>query len=123
MKNKKGTTIVEASIIFPLVIAAVMAVLYIVIGLYTSLSLQTSLHLALRKQCGEDTQIVYRLDEIRAFDTVKVNLNKRSALSGEETREYRIRGIFADRITREESGSFYLVDDTKIVRLRSIIKE
>jgi hypothetical protein len=123
MNNKKGTTIVEASIIFPLVIAAVIAVLYIVIGLYTSLSLQTSLHLALRKQCGEDMQNVYRLYEIRAFDTIKGSLNKRPALSAEETREYRIRGIFANRVSREESGSFYLVDDTKIVRLRSVIKE
>ncbi len=52
VKSKKGSTMVEASMIFPIVIAAVMAVLYIVIALYSSLSLQTSLHLALRKECG-----------------------------------------------------------------------
>lgn len=68
-------------------------------------------------------QNVYRLHEIRIFDTVKVSLNKRPALSAKETRMYHIRGIFANRVAREESGSFYLVDDTQIVRLRSIIKE
>lgn len=114
---------VEASMIFPLVIAAVMAVIYIVIGLYSSLSLQTSLHLALRRECGESSKTVYRLDDIKEFQSDKDSVDLRTVLVMDEEREYQIKGIFANKITRKETGRSYVIDDTEIVRLRSIAKE
>lgn len=122
MNNKKGTTMVEASMIFPLVIAAVMAVLYIVIGLYLSLSLQSSLHLSLRKECGESTQTVMRLEECKQYPSTEDRVGFRPVLIVEEEKEYRTKGIFSNRIIRTEYGRLYIVDEAEIVRLRSVIK-
>ena len=109
--------------IFPLVIAAVMAVLYIVIGLYLSLSLQTSLHLTLRKECGESSKTVIRLDdEYKQYSSEKDRINLRPALVVEEEKEYRIKGLFSSKITRKEYGRSYIIDEAEIVRIRSIIK-
>ncbi|MEL7654601.1 MAG: hypothetical protein AAGU75_01690 [Bacillota bacterium] len=122
MNSKKGTTLVEASLIFPLVIAAVIAVLYIIIGLYLSLSIQTSLHLSLRKECGEISQTVLRLEDYKDYPFEKDRINFRSALVIEEEKEYQIKGIFSNRIKRKEFGRSYIIDEAEIVRLRSILK-
>ena len=108
--------------IFPLVIAAVMAVLHIVIGLYLSLSLQTSLHLALRKECGENSLTVIRLEEYKQYPSEKDRINLRSVLVVEEEKEYRIKGLFSNKITRKEYGRSYIIDEAEIVRRCSIIK-
>ena len=108
--------------IFPLVIAAVMAVIYIVMGLYLSLSLQTSLHLALRKECGESSKTVMRLEEYQQYPIEKDKINLRTVLIMEEEREYRIKGIYSNKISRKEYGRAYVIDEAEIVRLRSIIR-
>jgi hypothetical protein len=117
IRSKKGTTMVEAAMIFPLVIAAVVAVLYIVIGMYQSLSLQSSLHLALRKECGERSQTVYRLDEIREYPVMTDRIGIRPVIKTEQEREYRIKTLIKDRIVRKEEGRSYLVDEPELIRI------
>lgn len=109
--------------IFPLVIAGVMAVLYIVIGMYLSLSLQTSLHLALRKESGEFSQTVYRLYEIKEFPFEMSKSGLRPILMMEEEREYRGNKLFNQNIYRKEKGRAYLIDEAEIIRIFSLAKE
>ena len=123
MKNKKGTTIVEASMIFPIVIAGVMAVLYIIIALYSSLSLQTSMHLSLRKESGELSETVYRAEAIKKFEFESDQIRLRPIITMGEEATYRIKGIFANKITRRETGRSYVIDEAEIVRIRSEVKE
>lgn len=119
MKSKKGTTMVEAAMILPLVIAGVVAVLYIVIGMYLSLSLQSSLHLALRKECGEMTQTVYRIGEIKSYAKEKDRVSIRPVLKMEEEREYRINTLFHYQTVRKEEGRSYLIDEPELIRIVS----
>lgn len=123
IRSKKGTTMVEAAMIFPLVIAAVVAVLYIVINLYQSLSLQSSLHLALRKECGERSRTVYRLDEIKEYPAKTDQIGIRPVIKIEQEREYRINTFFKDSIMRKEDGRSYLVDEQELIRIFSFQEE
>lgn len=126
--NKKGATMVEAALIFPLVIAGVMAVLYIVIGLYSSLSLQTSLHMALRKECGELSKTVYRLEAAeeaesagaaKAFQGEKGLAGIRPVVRMEKEREYKINTLFRERVIRKEAGRSYIINEAELARILS----
>lgn len=113
---------VEAALIFPLVIAGVMAVLYIAISLYLSLSLQASLHLTLRRECGEISQTVYRLEAAKtaeSFQSERDRAGIRPLVRMETEKEYRINTLFKDRITRKEEGRSYIVDEAELARILS----
>ncbi len=109
--------------IFPLVAAGVAAVLYIVIGMYLSLSLQSSLHLALRNECGVQSETVYRLDEIKEFQAETYRKGIRPIIRMEEEREYRINTLFKDNITRKEEGRSYLIDEPEWIRILTFQEE
>lgn len=46
--NKKGTTMVEAALILPVVILAVMAVIYLTMHMYEKVTMQCATHLEFR---------------------------------------------------------------------------
>lgn len=111
---------VEAAIIFPLVAAGVAAVLYIVIALYLSLALQSSLHLALRTESGERSQTVSREYTADVFEYRKEWISLRPAIMTEAEREYQIRSLFRNRISRKESGRVYVIDEAELIRALSV---
>ncbi|MDD4566163.1 MAG: hypothetical protein PHE79_11900 [Eubacteriales bacterium] len=121
--NKRGATLVEAALIFPLIIAGVMAVLYIIIGLYLSLSLQSSLQISARKECGESSETVYRIEESGEYPLTNVMIGLRPAIVMEAERKYRIRGLFNNEISRKEKGRSYIIDEAEIIRLFYCTKE
>ena len=121
--NKRGSTFVEAAMIFPLVIAGVMAVLYIIIGLYLSLSLQSSLHISIRNECGETSKTIYRIEEHMEYPFKTTMIGLRPAIIMEEERKYQIRGLLADEISRSEKGRCYLLNEAEIIRMYYLAKK
>lgn len=125
--NNKGAAMAEAAMIFPLVIAGVMAIIYIIINLYLSLLLQASLHTALRKECGEYTQTVLRIETVedsqQRFQQLLDWDGIIPVIRMEQEREYRIKSIFADRITRKEEGRSYAIDEAETDRILSFLQE
>jgi len=119
-RSKRGAAMVEAAIIFPLVAAGVAAVLYIVIALYLSLALQSSLHLALRTESGERSQTVSREYTADVFEYRKEWISLRPAIMTEAEREYQIRSLFRNRISRKESGRVYVIDEAELIRALSV---
>jgi len=110
---------VEAAMIFPLVITCVFAVIYIIINLYLALTLQTSLHLALRKDSGELSQTVYRQEEMKDYQWEKDRVGIRAVIRMEEAAEYRIDTLFKSSIIRKEKGRAYLIDEAELIRILS----
>ncbi len=115
--SKKGAALVEAAMIFPLVIAGVMAVIYIVINMYSSLSLQTSLHMALRRESGELSQTVYRQEAGKNFPMQKDWSGIRPVIRMEQKSEYGIDILFHDRVMRQEEGRVYVIDEAELIRI------
>ena len=123
-KSRKGTAMVEASIVFPLVICAVVALIYITVNLYLSLSFQTSLHMALRNECGEQTETVCRpAAEPKDYTYHDERYGLRLAILGEDAHEYRMEGLFKKRTYRTETGRAYLLDEAELLRIANGIKE
>ena len=114
---------VEAAMIFPLVIAGVAAVISIVSGMYSSLSLQTEMHLSMRSQCGESTETVIRGEEIRKYHSDQGFAGIRPVIRMTEAREYKIHVVFQDRVIKAENGRSYLIDEAELVRIMSLGKE
>jgi len=123
LHNKRGSTLVEAAMIFPIVIAAVMAVLYIIIGSYLSLSLQSSLHTSIRKESGEISETVYRIEDSIEYPFTNIMIGLRPAIMMEEERKYRISGLFKNEISRKEKGRGYIIDEAEIIRIFYCTKE
>ena len=130
MRSKRGTAMVEAAIVFPLVIASVMAVVYLMINLYSFTALRSALHVALRAEADAETGLTevvitdgrvydrYRLAAERRGISVE---NRRKGLTGpyvaaEESKSYRGNAMIAEGVTRTHFGRFYVLDEVGIVR-------
>lgn len=114
---------VEASMIFPLVIAGVIAVIYIIMGLYNSMALQTALHLSLRDQCGQLSDTIYREESFKPYEVSQDFYQLRPILAIEETQEHKTSKIFTQRIQRTEKGRSYVIDEAEFVRKCYLVKE
>lgn len=117
IKNRKGSVIVEAAIYFPLVIAAVISVLYITIGLYQSVALQTSIHLALRQAVGEASGTVIRAERVTVFEQEEQRIGLRKTFSITEEKTYAIDTIFRKELTKQETGRSYVIDEVGMLRI------
>lgn len=53
MKDKKGSAIIEAAMIFPIMILTIITVIYITVGLYAESILSTEMHMKLTKEAGK----------------------------------------------------------------------
>jgi hypothetical protein len=120
---------VEAAIVFPLVIAAVMAVIHLMIALYSLTATQAALHVALRAAAGDETGLTrvgivegrppdrYR----RAAEAGDVRIERRDAvlrpyLSAEVARTYSGNAMVREDVERRHFGRSYLIDEARIVR-------
>lgn len=109
--------------IFPLVIASISAIIYTVTALYMSLSLQTSLHMALRKESGKISQTIYYLNEVDPVLSETGSFGFRPVVEAETEREYRIDLIYEDRIIRREYGRVYIINEAELIRIGSFLEE
>ncbi len=58
MQNKKGTAMVEAAIIFPVIIFTVVTLMYMTAGLYAQSVFNTALHMTLTSEAGKISDTV-----------------------------------------------------------------
>lgn len=121
--NNRGSTLVEAAMIFPLIIAGVMAAMYIIISLYLSLSLQSSMHVSLRKESGELSETVYRIEETKEYPVSKTMIGLRPAVFMEQEQKYKIRGLFKNEILKKKKGRSYIINEADIIRIFYCTKE
>lgn len=52
MKNKKGSAMIEAAMIFPIMILTIITVIYITVGFYAESILSTAMHMKLTTEAG-----------------------------------------------------------------------
>ena len=123
MNSKKGAAMVEAAMIFPLVIAAVAAVICIVVGMYQSLYQDASIHMALRNECGLSAETFYRRDTIADYKPIKDKVGIRPVIRMEKEKEYRISILFKDTVTHKDKGRSYEIDEADMIRVRSLFIE
>lgn len=115
---------VESAILYPLIFASIMAMIYLLVNLYSAASLQAYLHNELRDKAYQEvmeSEIIDRvgIDKYRAKAERKdININRNvSYLSAKKSVSYRGNGIIKKSASREEYGRSYIIDEAKYYRI------
>ena len=119
MNSKRGSAIAEAAIVFPVVIIAVLTVIYILITLYIDASYAARDHMALRFAAGQETGTVIRGDEYgenKPVDKFGRKPFNELAVIIPETR-------LLEKILNAERGSAYVIDEADYVRKADVAKK
>ncbi|MDR2354792.1 MAG: hypothetical protein LBE16_01215 [Clostridiales Family XIII bacterium] len=130
LRSKRGATMVEAAVVFPLVIASVAALIYLMINLYSFTALRASLHIALRAEADAETGLTEALiADGRVYDRYRLAAERRGIsaehhreavirpyVAAEESKRYTGNAMIAGGVTRTHFGRFYVLDEVGIVR-------
>lgn len=123
LKSRKGSAMVEATMIFSLTIVAVMAVLYIIMGLFVSLQVQTDLHLDIRNQAGILSKTVEREETIIDTEVDRGYVDLRPIIKGEKRKTHGKNSLILKDIEKTEKGRAYVIRETELVRRVNLAKE
>lgn len=114
--NKKGSAVVEAAMVFPVMLLAVIAVLYMLIYFYNQVDKQVELHITLRSENGKICDNMYY--ENRICNNLSV-YRKGALLYGYSTISMEEKGILEGR-EKLLYGEKYLIDETLVVRMADL---
>ncbi|MHC1722416.1 MAG: hypothetical protein AB9836_04325 [Aminipila sp.] len=131
MFNKKGSLMVEAAIIYPLAIGAIMAVIYIIICMYTGNAIKASINIELRAKVFEMTQTGEKIINMNKFIPEdkygKGAFNKKIYITEEKNVEinrlygvvshgYKGNSLMSETFLRKHQGTVYLIDEKEYIR-------
>lgn len=128
LNNKKGTTMVEAAIVLPLVILSVMALIYLLINIYSTVALQSHMHLLLREESSIKSGMSryeitdgYKRDKIRRkAESTNIELDSSlTQVSAQKNVVYKTNMIIKKAPKVKNYGRSYINRESTIVRLRS----
>ncbi len=112
-KSKKGSTFVEAAVIMPLVILAVMSLFYILINLYENVELKSRLHINICAEAGLKSETF----ELSHTDGKGLELSSdRTTVTGSGSRERYGGGLLKRQTAVKETGHNHIIVEEKIIR-------
>lgn len=114
--NRRGSAIVEASMVFPIMLLSLMAVIYMMIYFYNNVGEQVKLHTALRAESGSICENFYYTNRADADLTVYKQGRK---IYGFGRVEAKRAGILQEK-SRSIRAEKYLIDETMIVRIADL---
>jgi len=117
--NKKGAVIVEAAMVFPLVIITVITLIFMMIYFYSQLNERVDMHIMLRAESGSICENVY-------YDN-KVNDSFPIYMKSQQIYSNSIVDVEGNLIMRKRDKQIearkYLIDECKYVRMTDILEE
>lgn len=114
--NKKGSIIVEAAMIFPLVFMSVMILIFMMIYFYSQLSERTDIHILLRSESGKVCDNMFYGNEVKSdFPVYK----KAQQIYSEGTFNMSNR-FFLNSREKQITARKYIIDESRFVRLKSL---
>jgi hypothetical protein len=134
--DKRGTAMVEAAIVFPLAIAAVMATVYLMINLYSFTALRSHLHIALRAEADAETGLTEAIvTDGRVYDRYRLAAERRGISSerrrsglinpyavAEDVKSYKGNAMIKGGVTRTHFGRYYILDEVSVLRNLTLAK-
>lgn len=122
---------IEAAIIYPLTIGAIMAVIYIMICMYTGTAIKANIDIELRDKVLKMTSNGERISASGQFMPEdkygKAAFNQKifiteeknaqiSSLNGVTSHIYRGNSLMSNSIIRKHQGKIYLIDEKEYIR-------
>lgn len=127
IKTKKGSYIMEAAIVLPMIVLVTVTAVLIIMFFYNQMVEQSRLHIALRSEAGMMTeQTVYHHVEA-AMDGVEAEIYRKERAIGGSVygKKYLVmphRGILDKKGTFPVEGSWYATDGAEYVRYCNLVK-
>ncbi|MDR1573974.1 MAG: hypothetical protein LBS24_06655, partial [Clostridiales Family XIII bacterium] len=134
--NKRGTAMVEAAVVFPLTLAAVMAVIYLMINLYSFTALRSFLHVSLRAAADAETGLTEAvIEDGRVYDRYRAAAERRGIsvehrrsglinpyVAATESKSYEGNAMIRAGVTRTHFGRCYILDEVSLLRKLSLAR-
>ena len=116
-RNKRGSLIAEAAIVFPVVLIVLLIVIYILITLYIQASTSARDHLALRKEAGIQTEKVIRHE---SFANLAPS-DKFGRVPFQEGAEITEGRRYLDRLLLTDNSRVFVIDEVSHIRWADLI--
>ncbi len=117
LSDRKGSTIVEAAVVFPLVILTVTAVIYILAFMYDEAAAQVEMHLALNAHMGRETRTVITYSNVPENANIyegKKDIEK--CYFAENGLRFGKKGLLRHSFMKRLESRIYSVDEKKHIR-------
>ncbi len=112
-KNRRGSTFVEAAVIIPLVILAVMSLFYILINLYENVEVKSRLHLGICAEAGYCSETF----TISPADNEELNFSSsKKKVIGSATKSRHSGGLLKRHPAISETGYNHIIIEEDIIR-------
>lgn len=127
IKSKKGSYIMEAAIVFPVVILVTVTVVLVIMFFYSQMAQRSQLHIILRSEAGMMTgKTVYYHARTLADETEAELYRRKSAFGGSVYgKQYLImpnKGILGSKGTFVAEGFWHATDGVEYVRYCNLEK-
>ena len=112
-KSRRGSTFVEAAVIMPLVILAVMSLFYILINLYENVEVRSRLHLGICAESGYRSE-TFDISPV-ADDGLKLDSDKKKVTGSSQKAQYH-GGLLKRRAAMKAAGYNHIIVEEDIIR-------
>jgi len=121
--HEEGSALVEAAIVFPLVILTVLTMIYIMIFMYAKVASSCGVQMATRKEAGETAGTVMVLTGVPGDVALATEIHSlRKCIAGEKQTMVDAKGLVR-RMTSITEGRSYVLDEKMEIRLTDFVGE
>lgn len=121
--DERGTTMVEAAVIFPLVILASIAVVFILGYMYSQVHSNAKMHLALNDVMGSESETVFTKSKVpKGINTYESPSFSGKTWHASESIRFQKRGLLK-AFSKESESRVYEVDEKKYIRYHDFFNE
>lgn len=121
-RRRSGSTFVEAALVLPVCILAVVTIVYIMMFLYSEAASQAMVHVASNAAAGAGTDTVIATEHIpRGITPYESKRKGLACFTADKGVRVRAGGLMRKAMKREISSSSYAVDEAKLIRYKDFI--
>lgn len=123
-KTEKGEVMVEAAVVFPLVILVVVSLIYIMAFVYNQVATQSKVHMEAIKEAGINSE-TYKTSQ-KSYEGISTSFgikNIRKTCTAQSDISFQKKGILQKSFQKNIKGDFYTIDEKSEIRIYRFIDE
>ena len=122
--NNKGSTIVEAAVVMPIVILAIISIVVMMVFFVYSLYVQVSIHWELidKEGAGSKTKVIFEEDK-RTYNEDFTFINGKRAMNIDYRLQFDGGGLFKKKLKRKTNARIYEINEKDSIRYFDFFKE
>lgn len=123
VKERRGTTMVEAAVVLPLIIFSVMVIIFILVFINRQVSVQSQMHIKIWAERGNVTEtVVTNHSHEGKFPIYKGSSTASKTLCYDGTVNFSKRGLLTRNYSKQLKGYIHAVREMELIRLTDLVK-